>query len=293
MQPDRPVITPGQALSRMAQAAHALVRVSVATWRRQAVAAMRAMGQGARAAGCHLAQIARLARLAQIARIARLARALATGLIRLARQGLQGPGAMAADIASPRILPAWSLEPLAARPQPGARIARRLAAPWPGLGRVAQRLAGAAARLRLAWLGGLAAASALCLLVGAPQAWAAMLSSTSLQALQATPQLLRAAFSANFEQAGQALAAQGQARRVAARNRMGCELGQPLLAPAGSLGLPAEPARPAVDLKASRERQAPGAAAAAGQGRLAGLAPASTDGVRGRGLPRRARHACR
>lgn len=335
MQTDRAVITPGQALSRMAQDGRALVRGTLASVRRRAVAALRALGQGARAAGRHLAG---------------LARALATGLMRVARQAVQGPGqrawrrlrllafqarqrgldwrqgrrrqqlhrqalaalrpamlarppappepclaplAMAADNAAPGVLPTWAQAPGSVLARPVARVERRRAQPRPGLGRVAQRLADAAARLRLAWLPGLAGASALCLLVGAPQAWAAMVSSTSLQALQAAPELLRGAFSANLALAGQALAAQGQARAVAARNRMDGELGPPQLAAAASLDLPDEPARPALAAKAGRERVAPGPLAAAGQGRVAGLSAASTHGVRGRGLPRRARHACR
>ena len=327
MQADKAVITPGQALSRMAHDARALVRVTLAPLRRRGVATARALGQRARAAGRHLAG---------------LAKALATGLVRVARQGAQGPGQRAwrrlrlvafqarqqgldwrrclrqrqlhrqalAALAQARrspppapgpAVPASTLfnaAPVAAAlpaidpvavPAPAARV---LANPWPGLGPVAQRLAGAAAWQRLAWLPGLAGASALCLLVGAPQAWAAMLSSTSLQALQATPQLLRGAFSANLEQAGQALAAQGLARLVAARNRLDCELGQPMLATAGSPDQRVELPRQAVR-RTRRDRDAPGASSTAAQAGAAGLAPASAHGVRGRGMPRRARHACR
>ena len=317
MQPDRALITPGQALSRMAQDARALLRATAAPLRRQAAATLRATGQGARAAGRQLAG---------------LAQALATGLMRVARQLAQGPGQRAwrrlrlvafqarqqgldwrqslrraqlhrqalaalgpAGLARPPEPPsaALAVAPGSAAAQPADRLQPRAAGALPGLGGVAQRLAGAAVHLRLAWLPGLSGASALCLLVGAPQAWAAMLSSASLQALQATPALLRGAFSANLEQAGQALAAQGLARLVAARNRMDCELGQPLLAPIGSLGPPAEPARLADGSTVRRAREAPGAAAAAGPGRVAGPSTASTHGARGRGMPRRARHACR
>ena len=317
MQSDRAVISPGQALSRMAHDARALLRATAAPMQRQAAATVRATGQGARAAGRQLAG---------------LAQALATGLMRVARQVAQGPGQRAwrrlrlvafqarqqgldwrqglrraqlhrqvlaalgpTGLARPPEPPsaALAVAPGSAAAQPAARLQPRDAEALPGLGAVAQRLAGAAARLRLAWLPGLAGASALCLLVGAPQAWAAMLSSTSLQALQATPALLRGAFSANLEQAGQALAAHGLARLVAARNRMDCELGQPLLAAAGSVGPPAEPAGLAVGSTVHRQREAPGAAAAAGPGRVAGPSTASTHGLRGRGMPRRARHACR
>ena len=285
MQSDKAVVTPGQALSRMAHDARALVRVTVAPLRRQTVAVAHALAQQALAAGRHLTG---------------LAKALATGLVRVARQGAQGPGQRA-----------WRRLRLAAfqARQQGLgwrqRLRQRhlhrqaLAALGPatparlGLGVVAQRLAAAAARLRLAGLPGLAGASALCLLVGAPQAWAAMVSSTSLQALQATPQLLRAAFTANLEQAGQALAAHGLAREVAAKNRMDCELGQPMLAPAGGSGLMHEPPRQAVERRAGLDRRSPDYLPAAGQGRAAGLAPASAHATRGRGLPRRARHACR
>ena len=325
MQADRALITPGQALSRMAQDGRALVRGTLAPVQRQAVAALRALGQGARAAGRHLAGLAGLAR------------ALATGLMRVARQLAKGAGRRAwqrlrllafqarqqrlhwrqgrrrqqllrqavaalgpAGLAQPPDPDAAALaDPQPARQapapptQPAAGAPGRRAGPQPGLGRMAQGLVDAAAGLRLAGLPGLAGASALCLLVGAPQAWAAMVSCTSLQAWRATPRLLRGAFSANLELAGQALAAQGLARAVATRNRIDCELGQPPLAAAASLGLPDEPARLELAAKASRERAAPGSPLAAGQGRVAGLAPASAHGVRGRGLPRRARHACR
>ena len=364
MQADRAVITPGQALARMALDGRALVRGTLAPVRRWALAAMQALGQGAGAAGRHLAGLSRAvsscllraARQAALGPGQRAWRGLRLLAFRARQQGqhwrqirrrrqlhglaqaaLRQPGQarpaepswrpsasvagpapavqqavlqsaqpavlqaasqaedtaparptqaavlpLAAKISKPGILPAWAeaLGPILARA--AARVLRRPAGAQAG--RVAQRLAGAAACLRQARLPGLAGASALCLLVGAPQAWAAMVSATSLQALQATPQLLRGAFSANLEQAGEALATQGLARAMAARNRIDCELGQPQLAALASLGLPDEPARPA---QAGRACLATGAAA------LAGLAPASTHAVRGRGLPRRARHAGR
>ena len=172
------------------------------------------------------------------------------------------------------------------------------AAHWPTLGSAAQRLTGAVSRHPLAWLPGLAAASALCLLVGAPQAWAAMLSDSSRQALQATPTLLRQAFSANLDQAGQALLAQGVASLLAAKKRQDREQGQPTLgadAPglaADAAGLAAEgaglaAAQPRRDGRARRQ------ADPAGQGAGVGLALPPVPAVRGRGVPRRARHACR
>lgn len=338
MQSDRAVISPGQTLSRMAHDARALVRITLAPLRRQAVASVRALGQCARAAGRHLAG---------------LAKALATGMMRVARQGAQSPArcvwrclrrvafqarqqrldwrqrlrqrqlhrqALAAlgpaglsrlpalapvaeqPIAAPLALAEGNaahqgmapraLTPWAKQACPAARARHPIAGWRPRLGTAAQRLAGAAAAQRVAWLPGLAGASALCLLVGAPQAWASMVSSASLQALRVTPQLLRGAFSANLELAGQALAAQGQARRVAARNRIDCELGQPVLAAAGGSGRLAELAAQAESV-ASGDRRHPGVAVAEGQGAGAGLATATAPAVRGRGMPRRARHACR
>ena len=371
MQSDRAVISPGQTLSRMAHDARALVRITLAPLRRQAVAAMRALGQCARAAGRHLAG---------------LAKALATGMMRVARQGAQSPArcvwrclrrvaflahqrrldwrqrlrqrqlhrqalaalgpaglsrlpalasAGSAEPASAGLAlptPAWidqapitaawpevapvagqpiaaplalaegnpahqgmaprALTPWAKQACPAARARHPIAGWRPRLGTAAQRLAGAAAAQRVAWLPGLAGASALCLLVGAPQAWASMVSSASLQALWVTPQLLRGAFSANLELAGQALAAQGQARRVAARNRIDCELGQPVLAAAGGSGRLPELAAQAESV-ASGDRRHPGVAVAEGQGAGAALATATAPAVRGRGMPRRARHACR
>ena len=185
-----------------------------------------------------------------------------------------------------RAMQATCAEAASARPGTSAAGRHLAGLAWA----LATGLAGVAAPHRLAWLPGLAGASALCLLVGVPQAWASMVSSASLQALRATPQLLREAFSANLERAGQALVAQGQARRVAARNRIDCELGQPVLAAAGGsgrlaeLGAQAEPA-------AGGDRRHPGAAVAQGQGAGAGLARATAPAVRGRGMPRRARHA--
>ena len=258
MQTDKAVLTPGQALARMARDARALVRGTLAPLSRLAVAGLRALRRHTRAAGRQLAG---------------LAKTVKAGLMRLARQGAQGRarrawrrlGLAAFQLRQHKL--AWhqrwrqrqlnrqalaALGPVLRSQSPPASPSGAALAPIgpgrPGPASVAQRLADAAAGLRRAWLPGLAGASALCLLVGAPQAWAAMVSSTSLQALQATPQLLRGAFTANLEQAGQALAAQGQARRVATQNRLDGELGPRLLTPAA--------------------------------------APA----VRGRGLPRRARH---
>ena len=261
MQTDKAVLTPGQALARMARDARALAQGMLAPLARLAVVGLRGLRRHTRAAG---------------RQIAGLAKTVQAGLIRLARQGAPGQaqrawrrlGLAAFELRQHGL--AWhqrlrqrqlhrqalaalgpvrrSASPLAS---PSGAMLRAISPGRPGPGPVAQRLAGAAAGLRQAWLPGLAGASALCLLVGAPQAWAAMVSCTSLQALQATPQLLRGAFTANLEQAGQALAAQGQARRVATQNRLDGELGQPLLAPVA--------------------------------------APA----VRGRGMPRRARHAFR
>ena len=362
MRSDKAVLTPGQALARMAHDSRALVRGMLAPLGHLTVAGLRAVRQRARAAGRQLAG---------------LAQALHGGLLRLARQGMQGPGqrawrrlrlaafqvrqqgltlrqgrrnhqlhrqALAAlrpitpvggagvpasastglaarapgwirpgplvgaqpELAAAAVQPACAplamtpavaapqaLAPTPVSPQLTAHVKPAIARTRPGPADAAQRLAGAAARLRLAWLPGLAGASALCLLVGAPQAWAAMVSSTSLQALQAAPQLLRGAFTANLEQAGQALAAQGLARRVAARNRMDCELGQPLPAAAGGPALGSDLARQADEPPARRDRQPTGRASAAGQGDSAGLAPAAAHTVRGRGMPRRARHACR
>ena len=258
LQSDKAVLTPGQALARMARDARALVRGTLAPLSRLAVAGLRALRRHTRAAGRQLAG---------------LAKTVKAGLMRLARQGAQGRarrawrrlGLAAFQLRQHKL--AWhqrwrqrqlnrqalaALGPVLRSQSPPASPSGAALAPIgpgrPGPASVAQRLADAAAGLRRAWLPGLAGASALCLLVGAPQAWAAMVSSTSLQALQATPQLLRGAFTANLEQAGQALAAQGQARRVATQNRLDGELGPRLLTPAA--------------------------------------APA----VRGRGLPRRARH---
>lgn len=339
MQSDRAVISPGQTLSRMAHDARALVRITLAPLRRQAVASVRAFGQCARAAGRHLAG---------------LAKALATGMMRVARQGAQSPArcvwrglrrvafqarqqrldwrqrlrqrqlhrqALAAlgpaglsrlpalasvaeqPIAAPLALAEGNaahqgmapraLTPWAKQACPAARARHPIAGWRPRLGTAAQRLAGAAAAQRVAWLPGLAGASALCLLVGAPQAWASMVSSASLQALRVTPQLLRGAFSANLELAGQALAAQGQARRVAARNRIDCELGQPVLAAAGGSGGRLAELAAQAESVASGDRRHPGVAVAEGQGAGAGLATATAPAVRGRGMPRRARHACR
>ena len=258
LQSDKAVLTPGQALARMARDARALVRGTLVPLSRLAVAGLRALRRHTRAAGRQLAG---------------LAKTVKAGLMRLARQGAQGRarrawrrlGLAAFQLRQHKL--AWhqrwrqrqlnrqalaALGPVLRSQSPPASPSGAALAPIgpgrPGPASVAQRLADAAAGLRRAWLPGLAGASALCLLVGAPQAWAAMVSSTSLQALQATPQLLRGAFTANLEQAGQALAAQGQARRVATQNRLDGELGPRLLTPAA--------------------------------------APA----VRGRGLPRRARH---
>ena len=258
MQTDKAVLTPGQALARMARDARALVQGTLAPLSRLAVAGLRALRRHTRAAGRQLAG---------------LAKTVKAGLMRLARQGAQGRarrawrrlGLAAFQLRQHKL--AWHqrwrqrqlnrqalaalgfvLRSLSPPASPSGAALAPIGPGRPGPVSVAQGLADAAAGLRRAWLPGLAGASALCLLVGAPQAWAAMVSSTSLQALQATPQLLRGAFTANLEQAGQALAAQGQARRVATQNRLDGELGPRLLTPAA--------------------------------------APA----VRGRGLPRRARH---
>lgn len=334
MQPDKAVVTPGQALARMAHDARALVRVTVAPVRHHAVAAARALVQLATAAGRHLAGLASLAK------------SLATGVLRVGRQAAHGPGQRAwqrwrlasfqarqlgrhwrqrlrqrqlhrqalaalgpsgrpaapvapAPMTTAPAIPslqaslAGSVVPLPDEAGPLASPCQSAVAPRPAIGTAAQRLAGAVAQHALAWLPGLAGASALCLLVGAPQAWAGMVSSTSLQALQATPGLLRGAFTANLDEAGQALAAQGLARLVAAKNRMDCELGQPMLAPLAGPGLLAELARPAAGRQPTREREARGAASAAGQGGAAGPSASAAHAVRGRGLPRRARHACR
>ena len=329
MQSDKAVLTPGQALARMVHDARALLRGMLAPLGRLTVAGLRTARQRAQAAGGHLAGHAK---------------ALRTGLQRLARQVVQGPGqhawrrlrlaafqvrqqglarrrrlrqrqwyrqAMAAlgpILPITLVTPVTPVTPVASVDQAGARPARvptpvspplnervkpAITPQRPGPGEVALRFAGAAARLRLAWLPGLAGASALCLLVGAPQAWAAMVARSSLQALRATPQLLRGAFTANLEQAGQALAAQGLARRVAARNRMDCELGQPLLAAAGGAAGEFELARQADPPPSRRDRRPTGRASAAGQGGVAALAPAAAQAVRGRGMPRRARLACR
>ena len=334
MQSDKAVLTPGQALARMVHDSRALVRGMLAPLARLTSAGLRAVRQRARAAGRQLAG---------------LVQALHGGLLRLARQGMQGPGQRAwrrlrlaafqvrqqglalrqrrrqrqlhrlalaalgplgtmgqsaasaaavqpacAPLAmTPAVTAPQALAPTPVPPPLTAHAKPEIARTRPGPADAAQRLAGAAARLRLAWLPGLAGASALCLLVGAPQAWAAMVSRTSLQALQATPQLLRAAFTANLEQAGQALAAQGLARRVAARNRMDCELGQPLLAAAGAAAAEFELARQADPPQSRRDHQPTGRASAAGLGGVAALAPSAAQAVRGRGMPRRARHACR
>ena len=140
----------------------------------------------------------------------------------------------------------------------------------------ARGLARAATGHRWSGLPGLAASSALCLLVGAPQAWAGMVSGSSLQALQVAPTLLRSAFAADLNQAARAITEQALARVQAAKGRMDCEAGQ-ATAQAGAAAPPAVAAL-TLGLPPVATPQA---------------APSNRPRSRHRSLPRRARHACR
>ena len=159
---------------------------------------------------------------------------------------------------------------------PGASL--RMARPGLGGASVLRSLAAGSA------LPGLAAGSALCLLVGAPLAWAPMVSGSSLQALRAAPQLLRGAFTADLDRAAGMLAGQARAQRAA-----GIHL----------------PDRPARLLQADNSRVEPRMAADAGRNTGSRPAAAGQGGAVlqpgqahtalrvGRGLPRRARYAGR
>ena len=130
---------------------------------------------------------------------------------------------------------------------------------------------------------GLAIGWALCLLVGAPLAWAPLVSDGSLLAMRAAPRLLRDAFAVDLDRAAAALAAPPQAPLAAGPRR----LERPAQA------LPADSGRVEPRLGAETGRSADARAPAAGQGgarlRPAPLRPA----LRGRSVPRRARYAGR
>ena len=180
----------------------------------------------------------------------------------------------------------------------------------------AQSLWREAASGRLAQWSGLGACSALCLLVGAPQAWAGMVSASSGQAVRVAPGLLRGAFVADQQRAIEALLAQAQDQLDEAVEAMVCQASQiqalrasvasllPAVAPDRGHDLP----QALLNALGSARLPAAGAAAAAaaavdahglaGSGgsflqRSVGNADGHARAARGRGLPRRTRHACR
>lgn len=181
-----------------------------------------------------------------------------------------------------------------------------LAAPSvPTLKSAAQSLWREAASGRLAQWSGLGACSALCLLVGAPQAWAGMVSASGGQAMRAAPGLLRAAFVADQQRAIEALLAQAQDQLDEAVAAMVCQASQiqalsagvASLRPAAAAGRLHDPQPTPANTSPARSlagdaRSAAGASAVFLQ-RAVGNADGHARAARGRGLPRRTRHACR
>ena len=206
----------------------------------------------------------------------------------LAEQAALTPPITCVAAAQPPSLPAQPARPPAYRSLRDPALATALQA----CRGAARGLARAATGHRWSGLPGLAASSALCLLVGAPQAWAGMVSGSSLQALQVAPTLLRSAFAADLNQAARAVAGQALAQVQAAKDRMDCEAGQPT-AQAGA-------AAPAAAFAAAPAAALADASAAAAALTLAlppvatpQAAPSTGPRSRHRSLPRRARHACR
>ena len=168
----------------------------------------------------------------------------------------------------------------------------------------AQSLWSGAASGRLAQWSGLGVWSALCLLVGAPQAWAGMVSASSGQAVRAAPGLLRGAFVADQQRAIEALLAQAQDQLDEAVEAMVCQASQiqalsagvaSLLPAAAAVRLHEPQPTPAhtTGLARSLGGDARGVSGALFLQRAVGNADGHARAARGRGLPRRARHTCR
>ncbi len=154
----------------------------------------------------------------------------------------------------------------------------------------------AGAHTRIGGLSGLAGGWSLCLLIGAPLAWARMVSASSVQAVQVAPGLLRHAFAADQDHAIAALASRprpaalGQAKRQDSQDGPDGPLpALPLVMAAGqarrgALPLAQQPLalQPLAPLPASRPLHR--MSGPAGLVNRMGVATPS------RGLPRRARH---
>ena len=290
MQGDRRMVRPGLAIQRIGQAGRGLLRLAV--WVGRGVGRCgRALQRASRWAGPWASQALATARRCG----GRLARpALWPLLLRLWQRLLQ-----ARHLRQARAALAGKGLPLpAAQPAPAAAVlARRVAAS--GLLRAIPAACGRAWALLaqpLVGLPGLAVGSVLCLWVGAPLAWAGMVSGSSLQALRVAPSMLRTALRADLDQAGlaladQVLADQARAALQAAKPRDEGQAGQPEI----SQPQPAEPglAAAALPLRVARPAAAERGRCAARLGPPASPVLAARPAHRGRSGPRRARHACR
>ena len=290
MQGDRRMVRPGLAIQRIGQAGRGLLRLAV--WAGRGVGRCgRALQRAGLWAGPWASQALATARRCG----GRLARpALWSLLLRPWQRLLQARRLRQARVA----LAGKNLPLPVGQPAPAAAVlARRVAAS--GLLRAIPAACGRAWTLLaqpLAGLPGLAAGSVLCLWVGAPQAWAGMVSGSSLQALRVAPSLLRSAFRADLDQAAlaladQVLADQALATLQAAKQYQDCQAGQPGV----SQALPAEPGlvTTGLPLRVARPAAAERGRCAARLGPQAPPMLAARPAHRGRSGPRRARHACR
>ena len=285
MQGDRRMVRPGLAIQRIGQAGRGLLRLAV--WAGRAVGRCgRALQWASRRAGPWASQALATARRCG----GRLARpALWPLLLRPWQRLLQARRLRQARVA----LAGKDLPLPVGQPAPAAAVlARRVAAS--GLLRAIPAACGRAWALLaqpLAGLPGLAVGSVLCLWVGAPQAWAGIVSGSSLQALRVAPSLLRSAFRADLDQAALALADQALASLQAAKQHQVCQAGQPEI----SQPQPAEPglAAAALPLRVARPAAAERGRCAARLGPPTSPVLAARPAHRGRSGPRRARHACR
>ena len=285
MQGDRRMVRPGLAIQRIGQAGRGLLRLAV--WAGRGVGRCgRALQRAGLWAGPWASQALATARRCG----GRLARPALWPLLLRPWQRLQ----QARRLRQARVALAGKDLPLpVGQPAPAAAVlARRVAAS--GLLRAIPAACGRAWALLaqpLAGLPGLAAGSVLCLWVGAPQAWAGMVSGSSLQALRVAPSLLRSAFRADLDQAALALADQALASLQAAKQHQVCQAGQPEI----SQPQPAEPglAAAALPLRVARPAAAERGRCAARLGPPTSPVLAARPAHRGRSGLRRARQACR